>query len=91
MNALDPRNGTSLTNIIDVTAHSISLFQGENEPPKDINDIFIPQTNISIAEPIEYTYVYIVVCTYVHICIYVYIYITMLNYLDNSCLSYQLT
>ena len=53
MNALlNPRNGTSLTNIIDVTAHSISLFQ-ENEQPKNINDMFIPKTDISIAEPIE--------------------------------------
>ena len=34
-------NGTSLTGIVDVTAHSISLFQ-ENEEPKDIEDIFIP-------------------------------------------------
>ena len=34
MNAfLNPHNGTSLTGIIDVTAHSISLFQ-EDEPPK---------------------------------------------------------
>ena len=49
---LNPRNGASLTNIIDVTAHSISLFQ-ENEPPKNINDMFIPKTDISIAEPIE--------------------------------------
>ena len=53
MNAfLNPRNGASLTNIIDVTAHSISLFQ-ENEQPKNINDMFIPKTDISIAEPIE--------------------------------------
>ena len=53
MNAfLNPRNGASLTNIIDVTAHSTSLFQ-ENEQPKDINEIFIPQTSISIAEPIK--------------------------------------
>ena len=39
---LTPHNGPSLTGVIDVTAHSISLFQ-ENAPPKDINDIFIPQ------------------------------------------------
>ena len=53
MNAfLNPRNGTSLTNIIDVTAHSISLFQ-ENEQPKHIIDMFIPKTDISIAEPVE--------------------------------------
>ena len=47
---LNPHNATSLTGIIDVTAHSISLFQ-ENEPPKDITDIFIPKSDISIAEP----------------------------------------
>ena len=53
MNAfLIPRNGASLTNIIEVTAHSISLFQ-ENEQPKQINDTIIPKTDISIAEPIE--------------------------------------
>ena len=53
MNAfLNPRNGASLTNIIDVTAHSISLFQ-ENEQPKNINGIFIPKTDTSIAEPID--------------------------------------
>ena len=49
---LNPRNGASLTNIIDVTAHSISLFQ-ENEQPKKTNELFIPQTSISIAEPID--------------------------------------
>ena len=38
--------------MVDVTAHSISLLQ-ENIPPKDINDILIPQADISIAEPIE--------------------------------------
>ena len=37
---LNPRNGTILTNIVDVTAHSISLFQG-NEPLKNMNDIFL--------------------------------------------------
>ena len=48
----NPRNGTSLTNMVDVAAHSISLFQ-ENETPKDINDMFIPKADISIAEPID--------------------------------------
>ena len=53
MNAfLIPRNGTSLTNIVDVTAHSISLFQ-ENEQPKHINGMFLHKVDISIAEPIE--------------------------------------
>ena len=45
-------NGPSLTGIIDVTAHSISLFQ-ENEPPKNIIDIFIPKSDISVAEPYD--------------------------------------
>ena len=53
MNAffLHHRNGASLTNIFDVTAHSTSLFQ-ENEQPKNTNGIFIPQAGISIAEPV---------------------------------------
>ena len=50
MNAfLNPRNGASLTHIIDVTAHSISLFQ-ENEQTKSIYELFIPQTSKTIAE-----------------------------------------
>ena len=36
---LNPRNGTSLTNTIDVTAQIISLFQEEIEPTQ-INGIF---------------------------------------------------
>ena len=47
-------NGTSLTGVVDVTAHSISLFQeNENEPPKNITDIFIPKSDISVAEPYD--------------------------------------
>ena len=50
---LNPHNnGPSLTGIIDVTAHSISVFQ-ENAPPKNINDIFIPNSGISTAEPYD--------------------------------------
>ena len=49
---LNLRNGASLTKIIDDTAHNISLFQ-ENGQPKHITEIFIPQTSISIAEPID--------------------------------------
>ena len=53
MNAfLNPRNGTSLTSTIDVTAHNMSLFQA-NEKFKTINDMFIPKTDFNIAEPIE--------------------------------------
>ena len=52
MNALlNPHNkGPSLTGAIDITAHSISLFQ-ENEEPQNINNIFIPKRDISVAEP----------------------------------------
>ena len=50
---LNPHNnGPPLTGVIDVTAHSISLFQ-ENEPPKKIIDIFIPKSDISIALPYD--------------------------------------
>ena len=49
---LNTHNGTSLTGIIDITAHSISLFQ-ENGPPKNIIDIFMPNSDISIAEPYD--------------------------------------
>ena len=48
----NPRNGASLTNIVDVTAHSRSFFQ-ENESPKNINEMFIHTNDISIAEPID--------------------------------------
>ena len=48
---LNPHNnGPSLAGVIDVTAHSTSLFQ-ENEPLKNIIDIFIPKSDISIALP----------------------------------------
>ena len=50
---LNPHNnGPSLTGVVDVTAHSISLFQG-NEPPKNIIDILIPKSDISIALPYD--------------------------------------
>ena len=49
---LNPHNATSLTGIIAATAHFISLFQ-ENEPPKNITDIFTPKNDISIAEPYD--------------------------------------
>ena len=47
---LTPHDGPSLTGVIDATAHSISLFQ-EDAPPKHINDIFMPQSDIRIALP----------------------------------------
>ena len=54
MNAFLNNNGPSLTGVIDVTAHRISLFQ-ENEPPKNIIDTFIPKSDISIAVPYDVT------------------------------------
>ena len=49
---LNPHNGTSLTGVVDTLAHSLSLFQ-ENESPKNIKDIFIPKSDISIAGPYD--------------------------------------
>ena len=49
---LNPHNGTSLTGVIDITAHSISLFQ-ENEEPQNIKDTFLNKNTINIAEPYD--------------------------------------
>ena len=49
---LNTHNGTSLTGIIDITAHSISLFQ-ENGPPKKILDVLFPYGDIAIAELVD--------------------------------------
>ena len=50
---LNPHNnGPSLTGVIDRAAHSISLFQ-ENEEPQDINNIFIPKSDSRVAEPYD--------------------------------------
>ena len=49
---LNPHNGTPLTGEVGILAHSIRLFQ-ENESPKNVNDIFIPNSDISIAEPYD--------------------------------------
>ena len=46
------KNVPPLTGVIDVTSHSISLFQ-ENEPPKNIIDNFIPKRDINIALPYD--------------------------------------
>ena len=52
MNAyINPRNHTSLSNVIDITAHSIIFFQ--EEKLTNIFDLLINQCNISIAEPVE--------------------------------------
>ena len=49
---LNPNNGSSLIGVIDLTAHSISLFQ-ENEAPQNIKDTFMNKNIISIAEPYD--------------------------------------
>ena len=49
---LNPGNGASLTDIVDVTAHSISSFQ-KSETPKNINETHILKNDIRIAEPID--------------------------------------
>ena len=49
---LNPHNGTSLTGVVDILAHSISLFQ-ENEEPQNIKDISIPKSDISVAGPYD--------------------------------------
>ena len=48
---LHPNNGTSLTGVIDLTAHSINLFR-ENEAPQNIKDTFMNK-KLSIAEPYD--------------------------------------
>ena len=55
MNAfLNPHNGTSLTGVINLTAHSISLYdESVSKEPQNIKDMFIPKSDISVAEPIE--------------------------------------
>ena len=45
-------HGTSLPGIVDITANSISLFQ-DNGQPKNIEDIFIHKSDISVAEPYD--------------------------------------
>ena len=42
----------SLTGLIDITAHNLNLFQNDADP-KNINDIFIPKNDISVAEPYD--------------------------------------
>ena len=45
-------NGPSLTGVVDIIAHSISLFQ-DNGSTKNINDISINKDDISSAEPYD--------------------------------------
>ena len=47
---LNLHNAVNLTGLTDITAHSISSLQ-ENEPPQHIKDIFIPKSDIGVAEP----------------------------------------
>jgi hypothetical protein len=55
MNAfLNNRNTASLTGLIELTANSISLYdQSVSSKPENIKNIFIPRSDISIAEPYE--------------------------------------
>ena len=50
---LKNNNGTSLNGIVDITAHSISLFDEANESPQNIKDTFMNKNKISIAEPYD--------------------------------------
>ena len=50
---LNPHNGTSLTGVVDITAHSIRLFQENDEPSPNTNDTFIPKSDISVVEPYD--------------------------------------
>ena len=51
---LNPHNGTSLTGVIDITAHIISLYdENVSKEPENIKDSFIPKSDISVAEPYE--------------------------------------
>ena len=49
---VNPNNGTSLTGIIDVTAHNIYLFQRDGTV-KHILDILFPYGDIAIAELVD--------------------------------------
>ena len=51
---LNPHNGTSLTGAFDVTVHSISFYdENVSQEAQNIKDIFIPKSDISVAEPYE--------------------------------------
>ena len=49
---LNLHNAVSLIGAVDLLAHSVSFSQ-ENEQPQNIKDIFIPKSDISVAEHIE--------------------------------------
>jgi len=46
-------NTTSLTGIIDVVAHSISLIKNEEQEPENLLDIFIHQDNIATVQDVS--------------------------------------
>ena len=49
---LNPHNAVNLTGVIDLTAHSISLYdETVSKEPQNIECIFIPKSDISVAEP----------------------------------------
>ena len=49
---LNPHNAVNSTGLPDMSAHSISLFQ-ENEQPQNIKDIFLTKSDIIVAEPYD--------------------------------------
>ena len=51
---LNPHNSTSLTGVVDITAHSISLSdEAVSKEPGNIKGIFIPKSDTSVAEPYD--------------------------------------
>ena len=51
---IDPHNAVNLTGVIDLTAHSISLYdETVSKEPQNIKDIFIPKNDIRVAEPYD--------------------------------------
>ena len=51
---LNPHNGTSLTGVVDITAHSMSLYdETVSKELENIKCMFILKSDISVAEPIE--------------------------------------
>ena len=51
---LNPHNGTSLTGVIGITTHSITLYDETiSKEPENINGIVIPKSDIRVAEPYD--------------------------------------
>ena len=52
MYAFNKYNSVSLTGVIDLQVHSLSLYD-ENDEPQNIKGTFINKKNISKAEPVD--------------------------------------